>query len=192
MASICYVGDSRTNGLKNAVGGSAAYFIAKDSQGYSWLKSTAYSQVKTWLKSNPFGVVIFNFGVNDLYNIQNYINYYKNTVIAENPGKSIYFMTVNPVNGDPYATNTEIKSFNKKMASSFPNRIIDTYSNVSFTTVDGVHYNNATYKAIHQYVQKVLGSGATQNSTSLRTKLLQIAQAEVGTKESGINSVKYN
>ena len=50
MASICYVGDSRTNGLKNAVGGSAAYFIAKDSQGYSWLKSTAYSQVKTWLK----------------------------------------------------------------------------------------------------------------------------------------------
>lgn len=192
MASICYVGDSRTNGLKNAVGGSAAYFIAKDSQGYSWLKSTAYSRVKTWLKSNPSGVVIFNFGVNDLYNIQNYINYYKNTVIAENPGKSIYFMTVNPVNGDPYATNTEIKSFNKKMASSFPNRIIDTYSNVSFTTVDGVHYNNATYKAIHQYVQKVLGSGATQNSTSLRTKLLQIAQAEVGTKESGINSVKYN
>lgn len=192
MASICYVGDSRTNGLKNAVGGSAAYFIAKDSQGYSWLKSTAYSQVKTWLKSNPSGVVIFNFGVNDLYNIQNYINYYKNTVIAENPGKSIYFMTVNPVNGDPYATNTEIESFNKKMASSFPNRIIDTYSNVSFTTVDGVHYNNTTYKAIHQYVQKVLGSGATQNSTSLRTKLLQIAQAEVGTKESGINSVKYN
>lgn len=191
MASICYVGDSRTNGLKNAIG-SGASFIAKDSQGLSWLKSTAYSQVKNWLKSNPSGVVIFNFGVNDLYNISNYISYYKNTVIAENSGKSIYFMTVNPTDGSHSGLISDIKSFNSKMASNFPNRIIDTYSNVSFTTTDGLHYNTSTYKAIHQYVQKVLGSGATQNSTSLRTKLLQIAQAEVGTKETGSNECKYN
>lgn len=190
MAQLCYVGDSRTNGLKDAVSGPS--FIAKDSSGYSWLKSSAYSQVKTWLKSNPTGIVVFNFGVNDLYNISNYINYYKNTVIQENPNKSIYFMTVNPVNGDPYATNSEIQQFNQKMASNFPNRIIDTYSNVSFTTVDGVHYNTTTYKAIHNYVQKVLQGGASKNSTSLRTKLIQIALAEVGTHETGINECKYN
>lgn len=191
VGAICYVGDSRTNGLRSAIGSSAAHFIAKDSQGLAWLKSTAYSQVKSWLKSNPSGVVIFNFGVNDLYNIGNYTSFYK-TVISENSGKAIYFMTVNPVEHDPYASNKEIESFNAKMKSSFPSRIIDTYSNLSFKTTDGLHYNTETYKAIHNYVLQVLGKGVSRNSTSLRTKLIQVAQAEVGTKEGAVNDCKYN
>ena len=129
--------------------------------GYNWLTGTADSQIRRYLRSNPEAYVIFNFGVNDLGNVSNYIAYYQR-LIAAFPKAHFYFMSVNPIKegASGYATNAMIKSFNKVLKAAFPSVYLDTFTLLTkkgFDTFDGIHYTVSTYQKIFNYVKSVLG-----------------------------------
>ena len=155
---ILFVGDSRTVGMSTSVSASGVSFVGKVSAGYDWLSSTAGSKVRSFLKENPYGTVIFAFGVNDLANVDKYISYYK-SLMSSYPKADFYFMAVNPISDSKttaWLSNSKISSFNSKLKSAFGKKYIDTYSYLKkngFNTFDGIHYTADTYKKLYTFVK---------------------------------------
>ncbi len=168
--NIVMIGDSRFVGMKNAVGGKATWYC-KISMGLSWLQETV--NIPKLIKQKKLDVdgkaIVFNLGVNDLGNVNNYISYLNSLgETLRKKGATVYFMTVNPIN-DKLASeknykvrNKTVISFNKKMCAGLKGfGIIDTYDELvfqSFTTVDGVHYDASTYRTIYSYMLKCIGA----------------------------------
>ena len=181
---IIFVGDSRTVGLKQAIGeNNKAKFIGKVGEGYSWLSNVAWTSVKTMARSNSDFSIVFNFGVNDLDNIDKYIEFY-NSVVKPEFGDRVYFMSVNPTK-DPYkgaANNSAIEKFNTKYKAFAGNKYIDTYTylnNKGFQSPDGLHYDTQTYKDIYNFtVDAINGTG---NSLASSTNLGGAANGISGT-----------
>lgn len=148
--NFLFVGDSRTVGMSWATG---ANVIAKVSMGYSWAKNQL-AQVKTYDNTN----IVFWFGVNDLYNVSNYITMYNDLYESmKDKNVNIYVMAVTPCCYSYSRLNPDIASFNAKMQAGLNENIefIDTYSFLNqngFGSSDGLHYSNTTYKAIYDYV----------------------------------------
>ena len=148
--NFLFVGDSRTVGMSWATGANA---IAKVSMGYYWAKNQL-SQVKTYDNTN----IVFWFGVNDLYNVSNYITMYNDLYESmKDKNVNIYVMAVTPCCYSYSRLNPDIASFNAKMQAGLNENIefIDTYSFLNqngFGSSDGLHYSNTTYKAIYNYV----------------------------------------
>ena len=168
FSGILYVGDSRFDGMKDCVSESGVYFIAKVSMGLKWLRTTARSQISAKVKSDPNLAVVFNLGVNDLYNKNNYINTYKE-IKAAHPNVKFFFMSVNPVDHDPYATDAEVVQFNNTMKEYWGSDYLDIYSYLKsdgYKTVDGIHYDNATSKKIHNKCKEMISGLAPTGSTS--------------------------
>lgn len=177
---VLYVGDSRTEGMKIAVGESENIkFIAKVGAGLSWLKSSAASSAEGIIKSKPETIIIFNFGVNDLGNIDKYLTFYRT---FGQKSSNIWYMSVNPVvDGKSSVTNAQIEEFNSKLKAQAGSRYIDTYSYLKtdgFNSPDGLHYDNDTYKKIHEYCLSVVNSTAVSTTGS-----------ESSEKESPITSI---
>lgn len=157
-----FVGDSRTVGMGAATGKSSKC-IAKIGQGYDWYVSTAEPQLKKKLKKNPAATVVINLGVNDVGNYKNYISRYKK-LLQSFPKAKIYFMSINPVDSkynwgwlSCSQMKSSIKKFNSELKKAFPTRYIDCYTYLTkegFSTRDGIHYSNATYKRIYTYILK--------------------------------------
>lgn len=167
---IIYVGDSRTVMLKDALKDidTTKEFIGQVSAGYSWLSTSAISDLETKIRDNNSALVVFNFGVNDLYNVDNYINFYKN-LFEKYPDTKFYIMSVNPVDEAKTSqngytvTNQQIEEFNKKISDAFPSQYINSYNNIksNFETSDGLHYNDETSKKIHEYVSSSISSNSS-------------------------------
>ncbi len=178
--SICFVGDSRTVGLKNSTANSSKYvFIAKESMGYNWFSSEAVNTLRNHLNTHSKGAVVFNFGINDIgatgeENVYKYISLYKQ-LEQEFPDTDFYYMTVNPVQNHQTISNSAVEKFNSIVAQNFPNQIIDTYSNINFQFTDTVHYQTATYRDILNYTEEVLkgksGNIKEYHKKPLMTKL---------------------
>lgn len=155
-----FVGDSRTVGMGNAIGKSSKC-IAKIGQGYDWYISTAEPQLKKKLKKDPTATVVINLGVNDVDNYNKYISRYKKLVTSF-PKAKIYFMSINPVDskydwGGLSCSKMKscIKKFNAALEKAFPTRYIDCHTYLTkngFSTKDGIHYTNTTYKKIYNYI----------------------------------------
>ena len=160
-----FVGDSRTEGMRMAIAPKNSMYIAKVSMGYSWLRSTAGVELQQYLQVNPDVTVILAFGVNDLDNIGNYINYYK-MLIAKFPKTKFYVMSVNPINEARAAAygyklkNSQIVAFNKRMRLEMGKEMfLNVYKYLNkkgFETSDGVHYPLSEYRDIYNFViQKI-------------------------------------
>lgn len=153
--SLVFVGDSRTIGMRDAVNDGCTY-IGKEGEGYMWFSSEGVQELDAVLAGNPGQTVIFNFGVNDPANISLYIDLY--TALEETyPGASFYYMSVNPlIDSEGFNTTNEMISiFNATLQSAFPDSYLDcnSYLNeIGFETVDGLHYTDASYNDIHNYV----------------------------------------
>ena len=169
--TILYSGDSRTEGMKLALGESSTLkFVCKPGTGYKWLKDTAVGKIKSIVKENPNTIVIFAFGVNDLPNIDYYTKLYKK--FADEIKANIWYMSVNPVDSSvqgPYDSvdNTKIETFNAKLKSFAGSRYIDTYSYLltdGFTAPDSLHYDNDTYKKIHEYCLSAVNGTAPESA----------------------------
>ena len=169
--TILYSGDSRTEGMKLALGESSTLkFVCKPGTGYKWLKDTAVGKIKSIVKENPNTIVIFAFGVNDLPNIDYYIKLYKK--FADEIKANIWYMSVNPVDSSvqgPYDSvdNTKIETFNAKLKSFAGSRYIDTYNYLltdGFTAPDSLHYDNDTYKKIHEYCLSAVNGTAPESA----------------------------
>lgn len=151
---LIFIGDSRTEGIRDAVNDNSIWSCLS-SMGYDWMTSTGVPQVESEIGANT--AVIILMGVNDVYQVNNYIQYI-NAKAGEwaESGAKTYFVSVGPVEHDPYVTNDEIVNFNKSMQENLTGvTYIDIYSYLienGFSTTDGIHYPNNVSIDIYNYI----------------------------------------
>lgn len=186
-----WVGDSRTVGMSEAITSGDNDWIGKVSAGYDWFVSDAANQVTDRL--NEDSTIVFNFGVNDLGNVDKYISKLNELAKGDwSKAKQIIVMSVNPVDEatasqNGYSvTNAQIEEFNKKMKSGLEGGIkfVDTYSQIKdqLGTTDGIHYDNDTYQKLYDMIRgtgvdsdAVCGDGTSALAGSINERIVQIA-----------------
>lgn len=151
------VGDSRTVGLHNATQNEDFSYLAKVSMGYNWLVdgTSNYNTselIETYLECNPTATVVFNLGVNDLYQKGNYC-YYIEELVKNHPEAMICYLSVNPTSKSYSNMNSQIDDFNNYLVKNLPENVIWIDSNSylagsGFYTPDGLHYDKTTYEKI--------------------------------------------
>ncbi|MEE3433101.1 MAG: hypothetical protein VZQ50_04465 [Lachnospiraceae bacterium] len=160
------IGDSRFVGMNKALDvendKDRQWLVAKVGQGLGWFQDSALPSVQKIRDKNTAiskWRYVIGLGVNDLKNINNYIDEYKDLTESDDQIELI-LLSVNPVDdGNSYGiSNADIKSFNKKLKEACDENgwaYIDTYSQLvedGYSTVDGLHYENATYLKVYDYI----------------------------------------
>lgn len=151
---LIFIGDSRTEAIRDAVGDNSIWSCLS-SKGYDWMVSTGVPQIEDEIEDNT--AVIILMGVNDVYQLSNYITYI-NAKANEwaDLGAKTYFVSVGPVQNDPYVTNREIENFNASMEANLVGvTYIDVYSHLvsnGFSTLDGTHYPDSVSIEIYNYI----------------------------------------
>lgn len=170
---VVYIGDSRTEGLRDVNSDSKNTFICLSSMGYDWMLSTAFPQAESY--ASPGTAFVILMGVNDLYHQNSYISAI-NQKAAEwkKKGAVVYFASVGPVQNDPYTSNSEIESFNRALKNGLSSDVgyIDLYGELNksgYQTVDGTHYTNAVSKNILSFIGKQVALGGSGNSDPYAT-----------------------
>ncbi|MBP5683811.1 MAG: Ig-like domain-containing protein [Bacilli bacterium] len=158
---ITIIGDSRMVGLCHydwykSEGGTC---VSKGAMGYNWLRDTAVFEVNR-LSPSKKKYIVTNLGVNDLDNVDKYIEKYRELVTGSWKDYHLFVLSVNPTNGTRAGRNTKIESFNAKLKGSLQNyenvTYCDSYSYLKkdgFGSGDGVHYYESTSKKIYQYIK---------------------------------------
>lgn len=160
--SYVWVGDSRTVAMKTAVGkdGANDRWVAEEKANYKWFNSDGVSGVTSKLK--PGEIIVFNMGVNDLNDAQQYIDRLKELAKGDWKDHKIIISAVTPVDDkkSARAKNAAIKEFNDKLRnalSGIPNiSFTDASSQISSnlkTGKEGVHYTDDEYKKIYNAVK---------------------------------------
>ena len=170
---VVYIGDSRTEGLRDVNSDSKNTFICLSSMGYDWMLSTAFPQAESYASSGTAFVILM--GVNDLYHQNSYISAI-NQKAAEwkKKGAVVYFASVGPVQNDPYTSNSEIESFNRALKNGLSSDVgyIDLYGELNksgYQTVDRTHYTNAVSKNILSFIGQQVALGGSGNSDPYAT-----------------------
>lgn len=155
-AGMVMVGDSRFVQMHEAVGDQGCVWICENGKGYNWLSAEALGQIDGCVGKGTR--VLFNLGVNDPGNINNYLALV-NEKAAEwaARGARIYYATVNPVTENPYTTSEQVAYFNATLIAGHSGnvRIIDSNSYISSAgcnVVDGLHYDHDTYVRLFNYM----------------------------------------
>lgn len=158
-----YIGDSRFVGMNSVCSIDSegnTFVIAEISQGYSWLVSSAISEIDSIISSNKnitkWNIVI-GLGINDLGNISSYLEEYQR--LADN--YTLFVVSVNPIEYHNYITDSDITKFNNELKTLDNIVYIDTYSDLiskGFSTQDGIHYTNSTYENIFSYIKMSITS----------------------------------
>ena len=161
---LVIIGDSRTVGMKSAVGKNNNLWSAKVGMGLSWMKNTGVPAVETNINANSDVVILM--GVNDVRSLsytKKYISYLNDKAAEWTAlGANVYYVSVNPMvfESDAYAgiNNDLISAWNAKMQAGLSSDIsyIDTYSQVlgKLGSRDGIHYNNKSYKLIYELINQ--------------------------------------
>jgi hypothetical protein len=155
--NILFVGDSRTVGMHWAVGKNKYKWIAEAGMGYGWLAGTAGPMIS--VSANAGVKLVFNLGVNDPGNAGKYAEYINKRIDKwDKAGVKVYYASVNPViDGYSNATNEKVDACNEILKRELDERVgwIDTNTYLferGFNTVDGLHYDEDTYRAIYGYI----------------------------------------
>lgn len=170
---VVYIGDSRTEGLRDVNSDSKNTFICLSSMGYDWMLSTAFPQAESYASSGTAFVILM--GVNDLYHQNSYISAINQKATEwKKKGAVVYFASVGPVQNDPYTSNSEIESFNRALKNGLSSDVgyIDLYGELNksgYQTVDGTHYTNAVSKNILSFIGKQIVLGGSGNSDPYAT-----------------------
>lgn len=170
---VVYIGDSRTEGLRDVNSDSKNTFICLSSMGYDWMLSTAFPQAEPYASSGTAFVILM--GVNDLYHQNSYISAINQKATEwKKKGAVVYFASVGPVQNDPYTSNSEIESFNRALKNGLSSDVgyIDLYGELNksgYQTVDGTHYTNTVSKNILSFIGKQVALGGSGNSDPYAT-----------------------
>lgn len=166
---VIFVGDSRTVHTSRYVSDDRIAFVASSGQGLYWLKKDGggKDQLMELLADSEYRTplpkaIVFNLGVNDLENKDNYISYMKSLAPKLiNRNCTLYYMSVNPVDNQvllpPHLPRpaAQIKAFNTAIRQQLKDfRFIDSFTylqKASYQTIDGLHYDTATYRKIFDY-----------------------------------------
>ncbi len=153
--SYIFAGDSRTVQMNQAVGSQGSKWIAQVGEGYNFFANTAVPPIDESIGDGT--VLIINFGVNDLYNVDKYISLVNSKIDSwEKAGATVYYAAVVPVSDYPTITNADIENFNSQLKSGLDSRVgwLDGYSYLAscgFNTNDGLHYDKTTYKNLYSF-----------------------------------------
>lgn len=145
FSTFLFVGDSRTVGMSNVV---QMNTIAEVGVGYNFLAAHR-SEIISMENMN----IVFNLGVNDLANLDKYIEFFQQLPEEFTWNNNLYVVSVNPCKGEYEYMNDDITYFNVQLSDSLPSlvRYIDTNSYltaVGFDSPDGLHYSAETYETI--------------------------------------------
>ena len=155
-----WVGDSRTLGMEEAMDNDDLY-IGAAGEGYNWFSESGLPLLKDALKEYPDAPVVFNFGVNDYDNMENYLNLYT-SLTEEYPDTHFYFLAVYPIDPElcENITNEEISDFNSHLRELFPDTYLDSYTQIMMRELrpfDGIHYEKDAYRSIYEFAaQQIL------------------------------------
>ena len=120
-----FVGDSRVVGMSSASGRYS--YIGKVGAGYNWLVNEAEAELRKMLDEYPNMDVVLSFGVNDLGNLESYIEEYRK-IEADYPNTRIWVMSVMPVlesaeQANGYSVkNSTVDDFNTRLQEEFSER----------------------------------------------------------------------
>ncbi len=151
---LIFVGDSRTEGIRDAVHDDSIWSCLS-SMGYDWMVSTGVPQIEAEIVDNTSVIILM--GVNDVQNLNKYVQYINEKAKEwTDRGASTYFVSVGPVENDPYVTNEQIESFNAAMKANLLGvTYIDVYSHLvetGYSTLDGTHYPEDVSVEIYNYI----------------------------------------
>ena len=162
---VIILGDSRTcymarfMGINDNIENYAA--ISCGGEGYGFLAGMAIPEAEKLeaLYPDTCWKYVIASGLNDMERVRDYGKLYRK-LLAD--GKDVYFMSINPIEEDKDMgfgyKNSTIVDFNRYMRKIVPQaRYIDSYKNVRFVTVDGVHNDEATSRKLFEYIQKTVG-----------------------------------
>lgn len=169
---IVICGDSRVVGLAssdgvvindNSVNGynsdSSIYYLAEVGKGYDWLESNLYILDNICTENT---VLYIALGINDLDNIDKYINLYSGLSERLN-NATIVVAEVGAVDEEKeykYGYNIDqfsIDSFNVRLLDGSNYSVIDFWQgNESEYTTDGIHYSNEEYNKTLDYLKENL------------------------------------
>ena len=183
-SNILLVGDSRTVGLCNTESlcnsnseCSTNTCLASVGKGYSWFKS---EYVQNKIANSNKQLVVINMGANDIEpNIQeSYIDlrvskYYDlfQSISNSSPQKQLFIMSINPVADGASISNDDIIIFNNKMKNLITDggntkiKYLDAFNSpeISFNTVDKLHYTDETYQQIYNFIIREVSSHKNNN-----------------------------
>ena len=161
---LVIIGDSRTVGMKSAVGKNANLWSAKVGMGLSWMKNVGVPAVESSINENTDVVILM--GVNDVRSLSytsKYVSYINQKAEAWTAlGANVYYVSVNPMAFEtksyPGITNSIIEKWNTRMQEGLSENVhyIDTYSQVvgNVSSKDGIHYTKSTYKTIYELINQ--------------------------------------
>ncbi len=158
--TLFIMGDSRSVGMSYIDDSTSHQYTAKVSEGYKYFNNNYEAVLE---KATSKDAIVINFGVNDLSNVDKYIELFNK--IAKNTKAKIYFLTINPVDEEKETKNgysiknKDIDTFNEKMIRGLDSKItvIDSNSVLKeegFDTTDGIHFTKDTYKKILSIIEK--------------------------------------
>lgn len=142
-------------------------FAAKGGEGYPWFET--YGAALGVAQMDKNSVFVVWYGVNDLWNVDKYINYVNYTLVPF--GVPVYYMTIGPSDQHWAESNPQIIAFNEALrAGLLPEvKVIDMHAFISegmangqFGTTDGLHYNYETCRAIYQHMVDVIEADRKQ------------------------------
>ena len=162
---IIFVGDSRTVGMETAVKSDSnldnVYFVAKVGKGYNWFSEYGVDRVNHIIETNTDVTnwqVVTNLGVNDLGNVDKYVDTYDELLATEWTNVDLYYLSVNPVDESKCTSvnNEDIIKFNEKIKKQ--GNYINSYEFVKshMVTRDGLHYSNSLSSDLCHRVISVL------------------------------------
>ena len=150
-----WVGHSRIVGMAGSV---PMTYLAKSGMGLDWIQEN-YEELCSFRNHT----IVFNFGINDYWNVYNYANFYNNLPEEFIENNCIYVITENPVDevkqySYGYSSkNSTIEWFNENLRINLRDEIyfLDTYHYLmedGFDTLDGIHYDHNTNIKIYNYI----------------------------------------
>lgn len=164
---IVFVGDSRTVGMKKAIGTELAdqfTWICEVSKSGSWVKEEAQWKDLTDITDKANTIVIYLMGVNNLNAT------YESGVANEIAGlgfKKVYYVETLGVEPSKYPSgsgysiqNESVVQFNSAIATAEGKKytVMPMYADISpSNTTDGIHYDDASYKKVFELIMAQLG-----------------------------------
>lgn len=182
---VIFVGDSRTSGIRRLMLQKYANviknvkFVCLSKTMLDWLKSEGSPVVRQLVRGRT--AVIFNHGVNDLEDADQYVTYMKKLgAKLKKKGCTLFYMSVNPLNNLSTPTQRRPERDVRRFNGTIKDRLCengdyiyidcysylmkngygtaDTHSEGSDTDPDdGLHYTEKTYKRIYAYCMRRLG-----------------------------------
>jgi hypothetical protein len=164
-----FIGDSRTVNMFWAVNPGALLedgalpegkatigmdtWSCQSAMGYSWMVSTGIPNIESKLDRNSALIILMGVNGADATNYVKYLN--EKLPEWEKKGIYVYFVSVNPTNGQYNYLNKEIVEFNNQIQTVKGLRYIDTHSYLmkeGFYSGDGLHYSEGTSQKIYNYI----------------------------------------